>query len=871
MNKKLAYVSTILLASILVSSCGKYPKVEEKPSPEFEKVLAAFKDDMPTENLSSSMKKIIDGLEKKCDANDDASCSILSYVYSNDHKAQRDMQKAVNIWFDLCKKGHLDKCRTLQSNKDLFEEKDQELVNKAYKQAIASLKEKCKEGSSPDSCYEIAVNDIYSDKNKTGFEDAVKACEQGSSLACEALSNNRSDVWISNRNKYDEKEAVRFRKLYKKNLKHQCELGNDKYCLDSYVAEYQDESSSEKKQLVMSKIHERCQNGDISSCYSEGKELFAEDNLDKNSVQRGLDALNKACDKDNVYACTILYYIYKDGKNIEKDESLSFEYLKKACEVGNGFACKSVAKSYREDIEDPTKQSKVGDYIDMAVERNASSYFVLVSDLYDYFGNHEKDRMPIFKKACLLDKDSFSCKDFSDVLYLHGKGDTKNANKLLALNEYLCSIGTDEGCQTLAEIYTEGKFADKNIDKAFEFSKKVCERRFGKCTDEAGLYLTSSKGKRDKNDKKANVLYEIGCNAEYPNLQACAMLGKNLEKGIGSSIDYEKANMLYSKVCNAKEYDSYQGIACFSLGENFESGLGVEKNIEKANEYYSKACKLRDKSGCISLAFNRETGFGFEQNKQNKEKAESEYKSICSEPYSNCKSIYNYFIESKKNNCKEKGVRTIAAQCEFGSDNFACFLAGLEYGNGENVKPDLEKSNYYYKKGCYAKENYDPSSCTNYGYNLEKGIGIKKDTNKSFDAYKRACSGNYPDEVGCSNLAGRYMDGYGVPRDYVKSLYYAEIACRRNDGRSCGFLAKQYMFGLGTDINYKNSVSNGEKGCELKDSASCNILGVAYEDGKGVKQDYKKAKEYYGKACDLGLQNACDNYAIVNKILHGVR
>lgn len=65
MNKKLAYVSTILLASILVSSCSKYPQVEEKQSPEFEKVLEAFKDDMPTEKLSSSMKKIIDGLEKK--------------------------------------------------------------------------------------------------------------------------------------------------------------------------------------------------------------------------------------------------------------------------------------------------------------------------------------------------------------------------------------------------------------------------------------------------------------------------------------------------------------------------------------------------------------------------------------------------------------------------------------------------------------------------------------------------------------------------------------------------------------------------------------------------------------------------------------
>lgn len=63
-EQKIAYVSTILLASILVSSCSKYPKVEEKTSPEFEKVLSLFKDEMPTEELSSSMKARIDELDK---------------------------------------------------------------------------------------------------------------------------------------------------------------------------------------------------------------------------------------------------------------------------------------------------------------------------------------------------------------------------------------------------------------------------------------------------------------------------------------------------------------------------------------------------------------------------------------------------------------------------------------------------------------------------------------------------------------------------------------------------------------------------------------------------------------------------------------
>ncbi len=42
------------------------PKVEEKNSPEFEQVLSLFKDEMPTEELSSSIKARIDELDKKC-------------------------------------------------------------------------------------------------------------------------------------------------------------------------------------------------------------------------------------------------------------------------------------------------------------------------------------------------------------------------------------------------------------------------------------------------------------------------------------------------------------------------------------------------------------------------------------------------------------------------------------------------------------------------------------------------------------------------------------------------------------------------------------------------------------------------------------
>ena len=142
MNKKLAYVSTILLATILVSSCSKYPKVEEMTSPEFEKVLSLFKDEMPTEELSNSMKARIDELDKKCKANDDESCMSLSYIYGSRHKPRRDLPKAVNIWFDQCQKDNYDACQHLAYAESYIQKKDLEKLQNPQEKADSILQKK---------------------------------------------------------------------------------------------------------------------------------------------------------------------------------------------------------------------------------------------------------------------------------------------------------------------------------------------------------------------------------------------------------------------------------------------------------------------------------------------------------------------------------------------------------------------------------------------------------------------------------------------------------------------------------------------------------------------------------------------------------
>lgn len=872
MNKKLAYVSTILLASILVSSCSKYPKVEEKISPEFEKVLSLFKDEMPTEELSSSMKARIDELDKKCKANDDESCMSLADIYCSDHFVQRDIQKAVNLWFDQCQKDNNNACRRLYVNKELFQGKNLELVNSAYDKSISILKEKCESGNSPDSCYKLASYDLFNENSNEAFEDIKNACENGSVLACSELSNRWSVAWVSQIHKYDDKLAQHYNDLYKKSLKKQCELGNDIYCFDSYMEEYKDESSVEKKNLVMSKIQARCQKGDERACTFEGEMHFVEDFPNDNDIKEGLSLLNKACDGKIIPACTFLSDLYKQGKKIEKNESLSLKYLDRACKFGDTQSCKNVAKFYLGDVEHQENKSKFKDYVELAAERT-SSYSSFVSDLFGSMENNAKDRVPLLKEGCLLDKYAYDCESLANDLYLNGNGDIKNASKVIALNEYACSENSARGCQNLAEIYSAGKFVTKDIDKAFSFSKKTCEKGRLYCLDEAKEYLTSVRyGNREKNDKKANELLEIECNSDNPSSEACRILGENNEKGVGTSVDFEKANRIYSKACNTDKFPD--GKSCFYLGENYQSGLGIEENIQKANEYYRRSCEIGNYYGCVSFAFNRENGIGFELNQKNKDASADLYKLICSNasyPQDSCVTMYYNFLEMDKKNSKEKAIRLITALCETGLDNGACYQSGLEYNDGKHVNVDLEKANYYYKKGCYADKDYYPGACTNYGYNLQNGIGAKKDLKKAVDAYKRSCTVDKINPIGCGNIARAYLSGTGVTVNYTKAVEYASLGCKHDDKLSCGIMTYYYMFGFGTKVDYKEALAYGEKGCRLDDDSSCNMLGIAYDEGKGVKQDYVKAKEYYGKSCDLGFQKACDNYARVNKILQGVR
>ncbi len=149
---------------------------------------------------------------------------------------------------------------------------------------------------------------------------------------------------------------------------------------------------------------------------------------------------------------------------------------------------------------------------------------------------------------------------------------------------------------------------------------------------------------------------------------------------------------------------------------------------------------------------------------------------------------------------------------------------------------NINAADYLKKKqtGC---ENDIIKECLSLGYSYEKGVppmGIKKDINKSMEAYKKACDLGSAD--GCMNVA-----------------YFYKKEARPNGEMTAKFT---------------------QKSCELGNIHQCKYLGYLYREGKyGLKKDYVKAAKFFEISCNKekrpsGRANACYSLGMLYKDGH---
>ena len=111
---------------------------------------------------------------------------------------------------------------------------------------------------------------------------------------------------------------------------------------------------------------------------------------------------------------------------------------------------------------------------------------------------------------------------------------------------------------------------------------------------------------------------------------------------------------------------------------------------------------------------------------------------------------------------------------------------------------------------------------------------------------------------GCRDISTLYEQGFGVPKNMQKSLYYLKKGCELNNGASCNRAGNFYASGYSGVIDKQKSSAYYNKGCTLNYSTACNNIGNAYMNGIGVVKNLNLAEIYLTKALNLG-ENSYNN------------
>ena len=208
--------------------------------------------------------------------------------------------------------------------------------------------------------------------------------------------------------------------------------------------------------------------------------------------------------------------------------------------------------------------------------------------------------------------------------------------------------------------------------------------------------------------------------------------------------------------------------------------------------------------------------------------------------------LWEYAESLRDNGDYEQAAKYIKKAARMG-EILAQYSLAEYYEKGIGVQQDYAKAAQLYEKvarsrkpGVFYGMPKTPHCAAAYalGRLHEEGLLPNSSMEEAVKWYKR--SAELGEAEACLKLAEMYLEGRGVPQDYLESLHYTLEAYHCNmsfDGAKIFNLCK----------NLQGKVE-GFEGTVLSMLADC------YEMGWGVEKDESTAKEYHDKAHELQLK-----------------
>lgn len=567
------------------------------------------------------------------------------------------------------------------------------------------------------------------------------------------------------------------------------------------------------------------------------------------SIEKAIYWYNKAIEQGRIVSMVRLADIYYDGIDIEQDYTKAFTLYIKAANKGNRDAEFRVGVMYDNGYGVVLDKEKAIYWFERAAKQGVSEAQFNLGLMYKRGDgieiNLEKSAEWMLLSAKQENRDS---QWLMGDKYIKGEGVEKSIEEAIYWLEKAALNGRGEAAYEVGHIYEENTEKEGNIDKAIYWFEKGfnaivpdenCAWRLGRIYEEDAKLHSLKKAKYwykkgakkgcvysqdrlgdfyrcgigvKKNTEKAFYWYTHALKryleeVEVGNVDAIEKIAEYKINGYGCCIDIEEGNVWYRKYFNEIMPDAEAGDRkkqC-EVADAYMNGKGVEKSYIKAEYWYKKSAD------------------------QGLERAKKRLAKIY------CKGLLGK-VDGEKAITLYEEVRDY---CEIGKI----------YESGVGVEVDLNKAEYWYKKGCQNKESIAFIDLALFYYKHkknEKGQEIIENLSKI------ASDADWG-SIGYWILGDCYKEGIGVEKNQEKSveLYRKSFTMAKEQGDD---LCNYYYHGIGTRKNYKKAL----KLCLLNSEyvLAQEMLGDAYANGRGVKKNFKDAIYWYEKSAQQGNINA---------------
>lgn len=341
--------------------------------------------------------------------------------------------------------------------------------------------------------------------------------------------------------------------------------------------------------------------GNMAICYQYGhgtkKDSVMAVKLYEKAIEKGNTAIlqqhiDLADKKNDLFSCTLLHEMYKEGKGVLYDQKKSQHYLKKAAEGGDTNCQKDYAMLLlnQKNTEEAAKWFKK-----LADKGNTTGIYYLGYQLYKGMGikQDKASGVDYLKKAA--SRGVTAAFRLLGEAYYNGEGVEQDYKT--AVN-YLKKAATGKFADSqllLARCYMDGKGVDRDYDQAVQWLAEVAGQN--------SKQLESVRQMLADNADEAFRDYVNGLRKYYADKDCAAAekLFKKVEKaGIADGLTMQalvladetnpKANMKKAfKIMNKAAEGS--AAATYYLSQMYQDGKGVEKDTKKAGELVLKAAE----------------------------------------------------------------------------------------------------------------------------------------------------------------------------------------------------------------------------------------------------------------------------------------